>query len=80
MNVQETDDKSRKFNYANEELILLASTILTLELSRGKTSNEIELIALILQNVASQLATIADMRVLSDDINGEDILPFLPII
>lgn len=80
MSEQETENKSRKFNYSNEEFILLASTILTLELSRGKSANEIELIALILQNVASQLATIADMRVLADDINGDDILPILPLI
>lgn len=80
MGENENSEQSRRYNYSNEQLILLASTMLTLEISQGKTANEIELIAIILQNVASQLATIADMRVLADDINGADILPILPII
>lgn len=69
--------EKNSYNYNNEQFIMLISTFICIELSRGRTTNEIDLLAIILQNVSTQLASIADIRVLSQDDNENNILPLI---
>lgn len=71
------ETEKRRYNSKSEQLIMLASTLITLQISEGKTSDEIELIALILENVTVQLATISDIRDIND---GTSDGTFFPII
>lgn len=71
------DSEKRRNNSKNEQLIMLASTLITLQISEGKTADEIELIALILENVTVQLATISDMRDINDGTNNGTIFPII---
>lgn len=71
------NQEKRRYNRKNEELIILASTLISLQISEGKTASEIEIIALILENVTVQLATIADMRGLFDGLDESLIFPIV---
>lgn len=72
--------KKRCNNTSQEEMIMLISTIVALQISRNKTAEELELIALILENVTVQIATIANLRLLNDGLSEEaPFLPFFPI-
>lgn len=76
---ESTTENSRRYNTKTEDLIMLTSTLISLQLSQGKTAGDIEYIALVLENVALQLGTIADLRILTDK-NGEELFSILPIL
>lgn len=67
-------DDNRRFSTEQEKASFVASAAIALSLSEGRTSIEIELLALILSNVAYQLEVIAGTRLLNDGLN-EFILP-----
>ena len=73
-------DAPRQNNTIDEDMIMIISLMIALELSRNRTATEIDLIALILDNVANQLATIADLRFLHDKSASEgELFPVFPI-
>ena len=70
----------RKNNTTDEDMIMIIGLMIALELSRNRTATEIDLIALILDNVSNQLATIADLRFLRDKSASEgELFPVFPI-